>query len=509
MEKHYYIGLDNGGSVTKAGLYDQEGKELATARRVLQLITPQIGFVERDAEALFEANIECIKEVLLEAGVQASLVRAVSVTGHGNGLYMVGEDGKASYNGIVSTDTRAAAMVEEWYRDGTFLEMLPRTTQSIWAGQYGPLLAWFARYRPEVLKRTAHAFPCTDYIRFRLTGEAAAEISNISASSLFNNLTKEYDQKTIRLLGIEEYKHLLSPVRRSHDICGHITKEVAEATGLLAGTPVAGGCLDVSACTIATGVMQEDQMSVITGTWTMNSYVSKELVVDKDLFMCYIHPEGDRYQILEGSMTSASNLEWFVQNFMDEEERQMRALGKSVYEACNEMIEQTTPKDPPIVFLPYLFGTNVNARARACFLGLSCMHQKKDLVRAIYEGVVFSAMMHIEALLSYKKTPTRALRISGGVANSRQWLQLFCDTLQKPLEVAASKELGTMGAAMIAAISVGDFASYEEATQAFVRVESVFLPQEEEKEVYRKKYALYKKLVDNMDGVWKEWDSFL
>ena len=269
MRKKYFIGLDNGGSVTKAGLYDENGNEIAVSNTLAQPITSKVGYVERDSDQLFRANVQCIKDVIEKTGVDLDDIKGVSVTGHGNGLYLVGHDGKPSCNGVISTDTRAADIVTKWYETGVFDRILPLTNQNIWAGQIAPLLAWFKENKKEVLDKSSYAFSCTDFVRFCLTGEAYGEMTNISAANLMNLETKAYDDEVLASFGITEYKYLLPPIRQSHEICGTITPDVAKQTGLAAGTPVIGGLVDFAACPIATGVASPDQLSVTTGTWSI------------------------------------------------------------------------------------------------------------------------------------------------------------------------------------------------------------------------------------------------
>ena len=508
MSKGYYLGLDNGGSITKVGLYDENGSEVVTASASSDFIYPKVGCVERDAEQLFQINIECIREVLTKSGVDAKNIRSVGITGHANGLYLVGPDGKPAANGISSTDFRADYLVRKWYQDGTYEKMLPKTSQQIWAGQLAPILSWFRHNEQAILDNSKYAFSNTDYIRFRLTGEAYGEISNMSCVSLMDNKNKCYDKDILEWMGIEEYERLLPPIRLSHEMCGSITREAAEMTGLVSGTPVAGGALDVGACMLATGVIKTHMLSITAGTWAMNSFISDTQIIDKDLFMVSIHPIKDHFLILEGSMTSASNLEWFVRDFMHEEKVEMEAVGKRVYDACNEMVAQTKPDSPPVIFLPYLFGTNANVNAKASFVGLNNTHSKKDMLRAIYEGVVLSAFTHIENLLRYKKDVTSVGRISGGPSNSEIWVQMFADVLQMPIEVAAAKELGTMGAAMCGAIACGDFSYYNDVVAAFVKVKYACEPIKENKDAYCKKYELYKSLVQSIDPFWEKLNNF-
>jgi L-xylulokinase len=461
--------------------------------------------VERDATALFMANARCIKAVIEKSGVEPKLIKAVSMTGYGNGLQLVGKDGRPSYNAIISTDTRAARHVDEWYSNGVFEKLLPITNQNIWAGQLSPLLAWFRDNKGDVLDRSRYAFSVTDYVRWCLTGEAYGEITNMSAINLMNHQTKEYDDEALRLLGLGDYKHLLPPIRYSHDICGGITEEAARLTGLISGTPVVGGMVDFSACPLATGVSDGDKLSLTTGTWVITSYISKQAISDRDLLMTSLYPIDGYYLIMEGSMTSASNLEWYVQKMMPRETADAAKSGESIYQKCNQMVSSLPPEEAPVVFLPYLYGTNVNAEAKACFFGLNYSHGRAHIVRAIYEGVVFSAMMHIEKLLNFRSEKPTVVRISGGASRSTEWVQMFADALQTPIEVSGAKELGTMGAAMCAAVGVGEFKTYEDAMEKFVRIKYTCEPNPSRKEIYEKKYALYKRLVQNMDGLWSEW----
>ena len=143
------------------------------------------------------------------------------------------------------------------------------------------------------------------------------------------------------------------------------------------------------------------------------------------------------------------------------------------------------------------------------FFGISNTHERTHLIRAIYEGVVFSAAMHIEKLMKFKSESLKSIRISGGAAKSKEWVQIYADTLQLPIEVSDAKELGTMGVAMTAAVGVGAVASFEEAIKKFVRIKYVCKPNPEKKEIYQKKYMLYKKLLSNMDNLWSEWNEFI
>ena len=498
----YVLGVDNGGTVIKAALYDLAGNEVALASSKTEMIMPKPGYTERDANELWEANAQAIASVIRQSGVETSDIAAVSTTGHGNGLYLVDESGDPVYPGIYSTDARAQEYVDRWYANGTFDKVFSKTLQSIWSGQPVALLAWFRDHKPEILQKARWIFMCKDYIRYRLTGEPYAEITDVSGSSLMNVRDVKYDRELLQDFGIEQCQNMLPPLKYSAEICGYVTKEASERTGLQEGTPVAGGLFDIDACAIATGITDDEKLCIIAGTWSINQYISKQSVASKSLFMTSLYCMPGHWLATEASPTSASNLEWFVTEFLEDQRTPSVEAGKSVYEQCNDLVESIPPEDSQIIFLPFLYGSNVEADAKACFLGLKGWHHKAHILRALYEGVVFSHKMHTEKLLAYREMP-KVARITGGAARSEVWCQIFADVLQIPIEITSGTELGTLGAAMCAGVATGYFPSLESASESMVHVVRTIVPNPEKKAIYEKKYDNYKKTLETLVSLWK------
>ena len=508
MGKKIVLGLDNGGTMTKAALYSIDGDEMAMVSVPVKPIMEKVGFVERDMTVLWQANARAVRQVIQKAGVDPEDIVGVAVTGHGNGAYFVDAAGEPVANGIISTDTRAKDYVEKWNQDGTYEKLLPKTMQIIWAGQLMPIIAWHMDHAKAKLDRVKWALGCKDYIRFCLTGEAYAELTDISVSSGLNLNTIDYDDEILDLFGIKAYKHILPPLKKCTDICGTVTEKAAKETGLIVGTPVVGGLCDVAACCIGTGVISSDNVCMVAGTWSINEFISKKPIISEDLFQTALYCIDDYWMILENSMTSASNLEWFVQNFMQSEKAEMAADGKSVFDAVNAMVASIETEDCPIIFLPFLYGTNVNADAKSCFMGMSGLHQKAHLLRAIYEGVAFSHRSHLENLLKFRDMP-KSIRISGGAARSKIWVHIFSDVFQLPIEVSAASELGTMGAAMCAGIGSGYIPDFYQAADRFSKISFRCTPNTEKKQIYEDKFQLYRHLNAKLDGSWKKWDKII
>ncbi|MHC4266754.1 MAG: FGGY-family carbohydrate kinase [Planctomycetota bacterium] len=315
----YLMGIDNGGTVSKAAIFTLDGKEVAVAARKTETLTPKPGFAERDMENAWQATAEAISEAIKKSGILAENIVAIACAGHGNGIYLIDGDGKPVRGAIMSHDGRARKYIDEWLADGVDKVIRPKTMQSIWPAQPNALLAWLRDNEPESITKTKWVLMCKDYIRYRLTGEVYAELTDMSGTSLMNVGTGEYDPDVLKAFGISEFQELLPPLKLTADICGQITKEAAELTGLKEGTPVAGGMFDIDACGLASGIVNESQLCMVAGTWGNNQYISDKPVVDEDVFMtsCYSIP--GYYLMLEGSATSASNLEWFLTEFFEAE----------------------------------------------------------------------------------------------------------------------------------------------------------------------------------------------
>ncbi len=499
----YLMGIDNGGTVTKTILFDTSGKEVAIASRKTAAIMPHPDWVERDMDEMRQANLECIKDVIAKAGIDPRDIAGIGVTGHGNGLYLVDANGKPIRNGIISTDTRAKDYIDRWYADGTHAKQLPRTMQSLWAGQPVALLAWIKDHEPENYKRIHQVLMCKDYVSYCLTDEYRFEGTDASASSLMNVRDVTYDKDLLENLGIGEVYSMLPPLCSSGEIRGHVTAQAAAHTGLVEGTPVMGGMMDVHAAAVATGVVDDTHICVVAGTWSINDYVSKSPVVHEDLFMTTLFCTPGSWLIVEGSPTSASNLEWFVTHFMGEERlvNESHANGKNLYDQASEMVESIGVDDSNIIFLPFLYGSNVDAHAKACFIGLAGWHTKAHTLRALYEGVVFAHKKHIDNLFLHNQN-MKVIRIAGGAARSKVWVQMFADVMQMPVESIEGEELSAIGAAIAAGVGSGHFKSFD--VQNMVKVRHICQPDPARKAAYERKYALYTQTVAALSPVWKK-----
>ncbi|MCF2705875.1 carbohydrate kinase [Arcanobacterium haemolyticum] len=507
MSAHYVLGIDNGGTTTKAAIYDECGNVVALNQAKLEVLTPRPLFTERDMSQFWQANIRAIRRCLNDSRIDSSEIKAVAVTGHGNGVYLATKDGQGVRPGVISTDGRAQEIVDEWLERPDFdARVRAKTASDVWAGQPAALLAWFDRHEPDVFDATDYVFQAKDYIRYMLTGQARMEISDFTGVSYADLETGELDDDVFDFFGISRWIPKIPERCGSTDIAGYITKEAAELTGLAEGTPVAGGAMDIAAGALAAGLTSEDELCVITGTWSINEVLSPVINHDEDVFLTLKYPGGS-YLILEGGPNGVSNLDWYIRSvlrnsFQVFSDRELSE--KDIFDCCEKMISEYTPSIDDPFFLPYVNGTSVIPEGLAGFVGLAQCHDIRHMVRAVYEGVIFSHLYHIEKLRRYTSLKGH-VRFTGGAANSSMWIKMFADGIGVPLDVVDAEESGTLGMAILAAVAAGIHPDVPRAVAAMTgKPRETIYPDPEFAELFNKRFARFSAYIDALASTKKE-----
>jgi len=500
----YFLGLDNGGTTTKAALYDVRGREVGVASRDTRMLTPRPGFIERDMEEMWQANCGVIRDVLEKTGIDPADVAGVAVCGHGKGLYLWGKDGKPARNGIISTDNRAYAYPLKWRADGTEARAFALSCQHVMACQPVALLAWLRDNEPGVMDNIQWVFECKDYVRFRLTGEARAELTDYSGANLVNLRTRQYDDALLDCFGLGFIRPALPPLCDSLDIAGHVTDEAAARCGLAPGTRVAAGMFDIDACAIAVNVVDERSLCVIAGTWSINEYLRREPVVDGRVRMNSLFALPGYYLIEESSPTSAGNNEWFVRTLLPEVRAEAKKHGRSAYDEMNAWVASLPPEEFVPLFHPFLMASNVHPNAMGSFVGLGVGMGRAHLARSVYEGIVFCHRHHVERLLATRQAPPDCVRLAGGAARSKVWTQMFADVLGLPVETVPVNETGALGCAIAAAAATGTYASLAQACEAMCPWGERVLPDMAAHAAYDRRYRLYRRVNECLDPLWDE-----
>ncbi|MBO4903061.1 MAG: carbohydrate kinase [Lachnospiraceae bacterium] len=505
----YYLGLDNGGTNTKAALFTREGEQIAVESIATAAITPAPDFVERDMDQMWDDNCKVIRGLLEKNNIDPKDIAGIGLCGHGKGLYLWGKDGHPVRRGIISSDNRAWKYASDWKANGTEDKAFELSAQHIMACQPICLLAWLRDNEPGIMNNIEWIFECKDYVRFRLTGEAKAEITDYSGTGLMNLHTQSFDKDLLALFGIEDLWDALPPICLSTDIAGYITAEAAAATGLKEGTPVIGGMFDINACALAVNVTDDKNICMIAGTWSINEYPRRTAVLDGSVQMNSIFCLPGYYLIEESSPTSAGNNEWFIRQILPEVKAEAERSGRNIYDVMNSWCEEFKPGDFIPTFLPFLTASNVNPLARAAFIGLDASHTRHHMLRAVYEGIVYSHRWHLDRLMNTRDKKEAVIRLAGGVAKSKAWTQMFADVMNLPVETVDVDETGALGCAIAVATAVGDYENVADAANHMCRINNVILPRPWAHADYEKKYKVYRKVIYALDGVWADMQDII
>jgi Sugar (pentulose and hexulose) kinases len=499
MAKRYLLGIDNGGSIIKCVVFAADGRQVGSGGVTLPLISPAPGMTERGMEEVWDANVQAIRQAIGAAGIDLRDIAAVGLTGYGNGICFVDDDGAPTFNAVVSTDNRGQPFVTECRENGVEKQVYALTKQGLWSAQFASLLNWFARNQPEVLNKSACFFGIKDFIRLRLTGARCMEMTEASSSGLMNIDTLEWDDRLFDLVGAGGYRRL-APVCVGVCDTGNqvVTAEAEKATGIPAGTPVSGSCFDVDAGMLASGILDSHTLCMIAGTWSINEHLADKWdygygETPNSISMSFLP---GHYLVEESTPTSAGNFDWFLEKLLLPDRPDMAR--RQIYAECDAAALDIGPEGSDVVFVPYLFASASHPDAKGAFFNLSSYHDRRHMLRAVYEGVVFSSVWHVRRLMTDGRGFDRA-RISGGLTNSPMWTQMMADALQLPLDVLASTELSAMGAAMCAGIGCGMFADFADATARMVRIDKTYRPDPALAEIYAAKFARYEKALAALD----------
>lgn len=495
-EHQYFLTIDNGGTNVKVVIVNEVGSQIAVTSFATPGIEPRPGFHEVDPKRMWVDLGRATKAALEKAGLKGTDIAGVAPVGHGKGLYTLGKDGKPFMNGILSSDSRAGELTDAF--EARVSEIFPISHQHVMIMQSPVLLRWFKDNEPDKYAKVGHVLSNKDFIRYMLTGEIKQERGDVSGNNLINLETGEYDDRLLDFFGIPEIKDALPPLVSPTDQCGSITEEAAENTGIAEGTPVFAGMFDIDACSIATGVLDASHFSVTAGTWNINVFPTPMLPAQSAGLMSSFYPTGG---ILAeaSSPTSAGNLDDILKMLYPEE---VEAKGGAIYTELEGMLQKRNAASTNLLFLPFLYGSNVNLGAESSFVGLRSSNTRADVLQSVYEGVVFAHRYHIEALLRLLGHKPDAMRLSGGACNSPSWVKMFADVMDIPVELVDANELGGVGGAITSAVGTGLYSSLEDAVAHMTHVSKRIEPNKENHAIYDKKYRIYVDLLNALDPVW-------
>lgn len=483
----YYLGIDCGGTFIKAALFDTQGNMSACMRENVEVISERAGYAERDMQQLWRVCAEVVRRTLAESKINPNEIKGVGISAQGKGAFLLDKQNRPLGRAVLSSDQRALNIVRQWQQEGIPEKLYPLTRQTLWTGHPVSILRWIKENEPERYAQIGAVLMSHDYLNFCLTGQLYCEETNISESNLYNMETGAYDPALADLLGLSEIITKLPPIAAPHQIIGYVTAEAAALCGLVEGTPVVGGLFDVVSTALCAGLDDENKLNAVLGTWSVVSGVTDHIDNSQALPFVYgRYAQSGQYLVHEASPTSAANLEWFTKQWADLD-----------YQQINQAVASLPKAESSVFFVPFLYGSNAGLGMQAGFYGLQSLHTRDHLLQAVYEGVIFSLMQHLEQMLKRFPNPT-ALRVTGGPAKSAVWLQMLADLSGLTIEVPQVEETGCLGAALMAMVGDGIFKDARTAQQQISMNIISIQPDLSAHDKYRRKYQRYQALVNHL-----------
>ena len=491
----YIIGIDLGTSGTKTVLFDETGAVIASALREYPMAQPRNGWAEQEPRDWWDAAVATLKEVVGKSGVTAESIVALGISGQMHGLVMLDEAGDVQRPSIIWCDQRTGKECDEMTATLGRDRLISVTANPAITGFTASKILWVRNNQPEIYEKCRHILLPKDYLRYKLTGEFATEVSDASGMQLLDVPNRCWSDEVTSALKID--KSLLSKVYESPDVTGTISREAAEQTGLSIKTIVVGGAGDNAAAAVGTGVVADGRAFTTIGSSGVVFAHTDKLAIDPQgrvhTFCCAVPGAWHVMGVTQGAGLS---LQWFRNQFCTVETTRAADEGKDPYQIMDEAAAGIPIGADRLIYLPYLMGErtpHLDPDCRGVFFGLSAMHTRAHLIRAVMEGVSYSLFDCLSVLDEMGVKPESMLACGGG-GSSKLWRQMLADVYDMPVSTVISKEGPALGVAILAAVGAGIYPDVRAACDMMIRTNPPQAAIAANTERYRKVYAAYKRL---------------
>lgn len=501
----YLLGIDLGTSGTRSVLFNPDGEVIAAKSAEYPLSQPQNGWAEQDPQDWWEAAIATISHVVRQSGVDPRQIVALGISGQMHGLVMLDEKGQVLRPSIIWADQRTGEECEDITRLVGKERLIEITANPALTGFTASKIMWVKKHQPDIYKKTHRILLPKDYLRYKLTGDFATEVSDASGMQLLDVPGRQWSQEVLDKLGIA--RELLARVYESPEITGHVSEEASRLTGLSQSTLVVGGAGDNAAAAVGTGTVQDGRAFTTVGTSGVIFAHSSRIAIDPKgrvhTFCCAVP---GAWHVMGVMQSAGLSKRWIRDTLCQAEIAQAEKLGIDSYDLVDALAAKSPVGSNRLIYLPYLMGErtpHLDPDCRGVFFGLSAMHQRGDLIRAVMEGVSFGLRDSLEILDNMGVKADKML-LTGGGAKSAFWRQLLADVYARPLSLINSPEGPALGVAILAGVGAGVYQSVESACDALVRPGDAIRPDMDKAAAYQRFHRLYQQLYPALKQSWQE-----
>jgi xylulokinase len=495
----YWLGLDIGTGGSRALLIDAQGKQIAAVtapHEDMRMEHPM--WAEQRPENWWDASVAAIRGVLAKANPSGVQIRGVGLSGQMHGLVILDRANQVIRPSLIWCDQRSQAQVDFVHAKIGRDAVVAAIANPVLTGFTLPKLLWVRDHEPQNFERVRKLLLPKDYVRFQLTGEFATEVSDASGTALLDVLHRCWSQTMLDGLGLD--RDILPRVYESSEITGAISPAAAALTGLAAGTPVVGGGGDQAASAVGNGIVERGIVSCTLGTsGVVFAHMDNVAYDPQGRVHTFCHAVRDKWHVMGVTQGAGLSLQWL---------RNQLAPGASYDELTAEAA--TAPAGSQGLFwLPYLMGErtpHLDARARGGWIGLTARHTRADLIRSVIEGVSYSQKDCLD-IIEELGVAVSSVRASGGGARSPFWRQILADVFGKRVASLESQEGSAYGAALLAAVGTGEYASVPEVCRAVIREREFLTPRPRESGLYAEAHKTYRAFYPALRNIYESMNN--
>ena len=491
----YLLGIDIGTSGTKSVLFDVSGKAVASYTVEYPMYQPQNGWAEQKPSDWWNATLETIRQVLTASAVHPEEIAGIGISGQMHGLVMLDENGEVIRDSIIWCDQRTTLECEQITEAVGKERLIQITANPALTGFTASKILWVRNNEPDNYARCKKILLPKDYIRYKLTGVFATEVSDASGMQLLDIKNRCWSEEVLQKLDINP--DLLAEVYESPEVTGGVSASAAQLTGLTEGTIVVGGAGDNAAAAVGTGVVVDHKAFTTIGTSGVVYAHTSQMSIDPQgrvhTFCCAVPGE---WHVMGVTQAAGLSLQWFRNNFCYEEVLQAKKENIDPYVLMTAEAAEIPIGSEKLLYLPYLMGErtpHMNPDCRGVFFGLSGKHTRAHLIRAVLEGVAYS-LKDCVSILEEMGVQSSEMLACGGGGRSALWRSMLADLYGCNITTVDATEGPALGVAILAGVGAGIYPSVPEACERMIRKDSSVSPDSEKRAEYLKYYELFKAL---------------
>lgn len=497
----YFIGIDLGTSSVKIIVVDTNGKVIETVSKSYKISYPNIGWAEQNPEDWWYSTTEGIKEILAKSDLQSEDIKGLGFSGQMHGLVLLDKDNKVLMPAILWCDQRTQKECD-YLNNVIGKDKLSKYTGNIaLTGFTAPKILWVKKNRKDIYDNIAKIMLPKDYLRFKLTGVFATDVSDASGTLMFNVENRKWSKEMLNILELKE--EVLPKVFESFQVTGKISEEATKITGLSKATVVVAGAGDQAAGAVGTGTVDSGIVSVALGTSGVVFACNEKFSVDRENRMHSFCHSNAKWHQMGVMLSAASSLQWWNDNINID-------TTTNSFDILLSEAENAVVGSKGLIYLPYLIGERTpysDPDAKGGFIGLNITHKRGDMTRSILEGVCFGLRDSLEILKSLG-VEIKEVRVSGGGSVSKLWRQILADVFNLQVCSINSTEGPAYGAAILAAVGCGLYDNVDEACSALIKITDITEPIKKDVEKYNEIYKIYTSLYGCLKEQFKELSKF-